>query len=150
MRKFRGSLEELQELVATTGTDGEWIEQRRQTQYRADSGAILNYWESTGTVNFQGPSSAAKEFEAAVFQVNAVNTRAREPQSNTSSSVVGDTTLQALTSAIIKNRVGPSFDNKSAFIAKVAEQCMLDLWEQIGVPANGKEIIGTSPQKYAS
>jgi hypothetical protein len=49
MRKFRGSLDGLQELVSNTGIDGEWIKKSQPTQYRADSGAILNYWKSTGT-----------------------------------------------------------------------------------------------------
>jgi hypothetical protein len=146
MRKFRGSLVELQELVATTGSSGDWLKLKNQTQYRADSGAILNFWESTGTVNFQGPSSAAKEFEAAVFQVNAGDTRARKPQPDTSGAVVGDADLQALTSAIIRNRIGPVFDDESAFIGKVARQCMSDLVEQLGLPAEAKETIGTLPQ----
>jgi hypothetical protein len=54
--------------------------------------------------------------------------------------------LQALTGAIIRNRIGPVFDDESAVIAKVAEQCMLDLVEQLGFPAKAKETIRTSPQ----
>jgi hypothetical protein len=131
MRKFRGRFEKLQELVATTGISGEWVETRQQIQYRTDSGAILNYWESTGTVNFQGSPDSAKELEAAMFPASAGSTRACSAQPNTRRTVIHDAGLQALTRSIIRNRVGPIFDHESAFIAKVAEQCMLDIWEHL-------------------
>ena len=145
MRKFRGSLEELQELVATTGISGEWVESKQQIQYRTDSGAILNYWESTGTLNFQGAPDSAKELEAEMFPDSAGSTRACSPQANTRRTAVYDVGLQALTRSIIKNRVGPSFDNESAFITKVAEQCMLDLCEHLGLSAKAKESVERSP-----
>jgi hypothetical protein len=135
MKKFRGSLEELQELVATTGIDGEWIEQKQLTQYRADSGAILNFWSSTGTVNFQGPPSAAKEFEAAVFQVNAGHTRGSKAQPNSGRTAIDDAALRSLTRAIIQNRIGPIFDEESALLRKIAQQCMFDLCERLGLVA---------------
>ena len=133
MRKIRGNFEELQELVEATGIDGEWIERGQHKQYRADSGAILNFWESTGTVNFQGPEPAAQELEAAVCRSDGKNTKAARPQPNISSSVVDDAVLQGLTSAIIENRVGPIFDDQSALIGKVAQQCMLDLCDRLGI-----------------
>ena len=146
MKKSRGRFAKLQELVATTGIDGEWIKKRQPTQYRADSGAILNYWESTGTVNFQGPPSAAHELEAAMFPISTGRTGACSSQPNARRTTINDAGLQALTRSIIKNRVGPILDNESAFIAKVAEQCMFDLVEQLGLPACGKEMVGTSEE----
>ena len=145
MRKFRGRFEKLQELVATTGISGEWVESKQQIQYRTDSGAILNYWESTGTVNFQGLPDSAKELEAAMFPASAGNTRACRAQPNTRRAT-DDAGLQSLTMSIIRNRVGPSFDNESAFIAKVAEQCMLDIWEHLQLSAKPKESVGALPR----
>jgi hypothetical protein len=133
MRKVAGGFNELQELVATTRNDGEWIEQKQQKQYRAYSGAILNYWESTGTVNFQGPPSAAKEFEAAVFQVNAGNARASKAQPNSARTAIDDAALRSLTRAIIQNRIGPIFDEESALLRKIVQQCMFDLCERLGL-----------------
>jgi hypothetical protein len=135
MRKFRGSLEELEELVATTGIYGEWIERQQLKQYRADSGAVLNYWESTGTVNFQGPEQAAQELEAAVFCSDGKNTKAATPQPNTSNPVVDDAALRSLTRAIIQNRIGPIFDEESALLREIAQQCMVDLCERLGLVA---------------
>jgi hypothetical protein len=54
----------VRDLVALTGIDGEWTEIGNHCQFRADNGAILNYWKSTGTVNFQGPGLAAEEFKS--------------------------------------------------------------------------------------
>jgi hypothetical protein len=146
MRKFRGHFEKLQELVATTGISGEWVESKQQIQYRTDSGAILNYWESTGTVNFQGLPDSAKELEAAMFPASSGRTRACRVQPNTRRTAIHDAGLQALTRSIIRNRVGPIFDHESAFIAKVAEQCMLDIWEHLDLSTKPKESVGTSPR----
>ena len=147
LRKFRGSFVELQELVAATGIDGEWVEQGPHKQYRTDNGAILNFWSSTGTVNFQGPPSAAQELEAAIFRAGTGSPGACRSQPNDRGATMNDPGLEGLISSIIKNRVGPIFDDESAFIAKVAEQCMLDLVEQLGFPAGAKENVGTPPPK---
>jgi hypothetical protein len=135
-RKFRGTFEELQELVTTTGIGGEWIDQTQVTQYRADSGAILNYWSSTGTVNFRGGPVAAEELETAMFSATTDSTRAGSSHSNARRTTINDAGLQGLIRSIIRKRVGPVFDNESAFIAKVAEQCMLDLCQRLGFVAD--------------
>ena len=146
MKKCRGRFEKLRELVATTGISGEWVASKQQIQYRTDSGAILNYWESTGTVNFQGSPDSAKELEAAMFPASGGSTRACSLQLNTRRTAIPDAGLQALTRSIIRNRVGPIFDHESAFIAKVAEQCMLDIWEHLELSTKPKESVGTSPR----
>jgi hypothetical protein len=117
-RKFRGTFEELQELVATTGIDGEWLDQTQVTQYRAKSRAILNFWKSTGTVNFQGRPVAAEELEAAMFPPRTGSTRAGSSQPNARRATINHAGLQGLTRSIIRKRVGSVFDNESAFIAK--------------------------------
>jgi hypothetical protein len=50
-------------LVLLTGVNGEWTEIGNHCQFRAKTGAILNFWRSTGTINFQGPGLAAEEFK---------------------------------------------------------------------------------------
>jgi hypothetical protein len=62
--KFSGTYAELQDAVLRTGIYGEWRNLGNQKQYRSDIGAILNWWQSTGTITFQGPGLAADEFEA--------------------------------------------------------------------------------------
>ena len=49
-----------------TGIFGEWSDLGNQRQYRTEDGAILNWWETTRTILFQGNDLAAKELEAAL------------------------------------------------------------------------------------
>jgi hypothetical protein len=62
--KFPGTYAELKDEVKLTGVYGQWRDLENCKQFRADSGAILNWWQSTGTITFQGLGLAAKEFEA--------------------------------------------------------------------------------------
>jgi hypothetical protein len=67
--KFQGSYADLRECVARTGFVGKWRDLRYYKQFRNDEDdAVLNFYESTGTVNFQGPALAAKAFEAALLR----------------------------------------------------------------------------------
>jgi hypothetical protein len=59
--KFPGTYKQLQDLLLLTGVDGEWQDLDNCKQYKAETGAILNWWESTKTVNFQGAPEAAKQ-----------------------------------------------------------------------------------------
>ena len=56
MLKFQGSLEELQDVVLRSANRGEWHFHKKSRFYRfqAATGAILNWWPKTGTINFQG------------------------------------------------------------------------------------------------
>ena len=65
-KRFRGTYAELQDQVLLTGIFGEWRDLANHKQFRADDGAILNWWESTGTISLQGPHLAAEELEAAL------------------------------------------------------------------------------------
>src|SRR5271167_1235784 len=58
----------VRELIATAGIAGQWTERKNHCQFHADSGAVLNYWKSTGTITFQGPELAAAELEAIFLQ----------------------------------------------------------------------------------
>jgi hypothetical protein len=64
-RKFRGSYDKLRKCVARTRFYGAWRElPNSQRQYRTGDGAVLNWWESSGTINFQG-TDPKKAFESA-------------------------------------------------------------------------------------
>jgi hypothetical protein len=69
--KFPGDFESLQSVVMFTGIAGEWREGENHHQYRAETGAVFNWWRSTGTVTFQGPEAAAANLKAAFLKVSA-------------------------------------------------------------------------------
>jgi hypothetical protein len=64
MLKFGGSLDDLKRIVMRCAIPGEWSFHKKNRFYRfqAGSGAILNWWPTTGTINFQGQD--ADQFEA--------------------------------------------------------------------------------------
>ncbi|MCK6418901.1 MAG: nucleotide-binding protein [Alphaproteobacteria bacterium] len=64
MSKFLGSYEELKEKVSQIQIAGEWKElPNGQKQFRAKNGAILNWWETKGTLLFQGEKAKTSQFE---------------------------------------------------------------------------------------
>jgi len=62
---FRGNYRNLQQVIALTGIAGGWREGENRHQYRATTGAVLNWWKSTGTITFQGPESATNDLKEA-------------------------------------------------------------------------------------
>jgi uncharacterized protein YjiS (DUF1127 family) len=63
--KFRGSFSKLQKCVAHTQFYGVWRKlPSGHRQYRTNDGAILNWWQSSGTINFQG-TDPGRTFENA-------------------------------------------------------------------------------------
>jgi hypothetical protein len=56
MTKVHGSLDQLIAVVTACELEGEWSENTRNGFYsfHAESGEVLNWWPSTGTVQFQG------------------------------------------------------------------------------------------------
>jgi hypothetical protein len=62
-----GDFKTLRQVIARTGFDGHWTEGTNHCQFLAASGAILNYWKSTGTINLQGPEFAAAELQTMVL-----------------------------------------------------------------------------------
>jgi hypothetical protein len=65
--KFRGSYGKLRKCVGRTECEGVWRDlPNGQKQYRTDNGAILNWWESSGTINFQG-RDPGRSFEKAII-----------------------------------------------------------------------------------
>ena len=53
---YSGSLDELKAVVAACRLTGEWSTnvKNRFYAFRAQTGEVLNWWPSTGTVQFQG------------------------------------------------------------------------------------------------
>src|SRR6266478_5156681 len=69
MNKFLGKIEDLQKLISDLGCDGEWLElPNHQFQFTTSDGAILNWWQSTRTIGFQGPPTVKAPFEKQVTQ----------------------------------------------------------------------------------
>jgi predicted nucleotide-binding protein len=59
--KFHGDLELLRAAVSASPLVGEWTEAGNKHCFRAKTGAILNWWPSTGTLQFQGGDAGALE-----------------------------------------------------------------------------------------
>ena len=71
MDKFRGKLDDLQTLVSDSGYTGQWREDDGKTVFRSEDGAVLNWWHSTGTVQFQGPREAREALEDAISNLSS-------------------------------------------------------------------------------
>ena len=58
--RFNGEYDELKRIVDSLKFTGEWSESENPTcvQFRTKDGAILNWFPTTGTINFQGPDPA--------------------------------------------------------------------------------------------
>ena len=79
--RFLGSLDQLRAIVAMTGVPGAW--ERMPTghwRFRCLEGAILNWWPTTKTFNFQGPAGAKVRFEHAIAVVVRDQAAAAQPQ----------------------------------------------------------------------
>ena len=72
--KWEGSFEELKAFVKTLGFRGEWSsEGNKKEVFTTRSNGLLNYWPSTGTVNFQGKESESESFKQAYEEALAGN-----------------------------------------------------------------------------
>jgi len=71
--KFKGNYQELQDKVLLSGIVGNWKEiGDNQKQYKTEDGAILNWWQSSKTLNFQGPKEEKEQFETAFNNAEVV------------------------------------------------------------------------------
>ena len=62
---FEGSVSELQAAVAASGVTGDWgRDSLGKHSFRSKKGGILNFWESKGTLQFQGKTAPKSELEA--------------------------------------------------------------------------------------
>jgi hypothetical protein len=71
-RRFPGDFDNLRQVMSVIGIGGKWRKRENHHQYRATTGAVLNWWKSTGTIMFQGPTPADKDLEAAFLSVTTV------------------------------------------------------------------------------
>lgn len=55
--RFPGDLADLKAWVRSAHLRGDWEGTSTYWRFRCRTGAILNWWPSTGTINFQGPAS---------------------------------------------------------------------------------------------
>lgn len=102
MPKFEGEFTELKDRVSQIGYVGKWVEENGKVVFRSDDGAILNWWSSTKTVNFQGAPEARMKLQAAFFESHPADTPAGsiDPVSAATSLVDDATTTFALDSSI--------------------------------------------------
>jgi hypothetical protein len=63
-----GDFDTLKKPVELIGFPGRWAETENHCQFRAGSGAVLNYWKTTGTIHFQGSERAATELRAMLLR----------------------------------------------------------------------------------
>src|SRR5947209_1059580 len=61
---FGGEYDDLKRIVASLQIPGEWSEPANGClQFRTRHGAILNWYLTTGTINFQGPEAAKTKLQ---------------------------------------------------------------------------------------
>ena len=77
--RFRGNYRKLRQLTALTGAAGQWRVRENHYQYRAATGAVLNWWKSTRAITFQGPKWAAKELKNAFLKFAIVVIEKKQP-----------------------------------------------------------------------
>lgn len=68
MAKFSGNFAGFKKIIDTLGFSGKWKDILNGKQYRTDTGAIVNWYESTGTLIFQGNKEARKPFESRLIE----------------------------------------------------------------------------------
>ena len=73
MKKFIGTLQELQDLVSQAGFRGVWSDlPNNQHMFQAKNGAILNWWDTKKKkVTFQGPEKERLELESTLGAIQA-------------------------------------------------------------------------------
>jgi predicted nucleotide-binding protein len=78
--KFEGTIEKLQMLISVAGLKGKWEDdgQRKHT-FRSSDGGILNWWQSSGTVQVQGQEKAKAKLGEAIEGGAIVSSREAAP-----------------------------------------------------------------------
>ena len=78
-RKFEGDFNELKKLLEQSGISGRWRDDGKgKHTFRNTEGGVMNWWQNTGTLNFQGNTKAKVALEA-IFET---------PSSGQSSSII--------------------------------------------------------------
>ena len=66
MNKYGGDFQELESLIAGLGYTGTWADVDNGKQFRCEDGAILNWFISTGTLQYQGPREVRDRLRDAI------------------------------------------------------------------------------------
>jgi hypothetical protein len=87
MLRFKGSLEDLQKIVARCAIPSNWQLHTKSNyhRFRASTGAILNWWPTTGAMNFQGKE--AEHFKDLFLRHTLVEVEQPEPSLSCDESV---------------------------------------------------------------
>jgi len=78
--KFHETVDDLKEIVASTGAAGEWFEEGDSQIFRSRDRATLKWWPKTGTLLVQGPVPAADKLREAVVSHIATYSEDRAPR----------------------------------------------------------------------
>jgi len=64
--KFYGSLRELSKIIDSLEFRGGWVKpaQRNKKVFRFNNGALMNWWPSSGSINFQGNIESKEQVQA--------------------------------------------------------------------------------------
>ncbi len=117
MTKFLGKIEDLQKLVSECGFEGQWQElPKQQFQFATTDGAILNWWQTTRTIGFQGPNEVKAPFEKEICQA----VTAWKPTSKGTKAVPAVISVQ-----------GKANDNKRVFVVHGHDKISRDQLELI-------------------
>lgn len=64
--KWQGTFEQLQATVHSLGLSGDWADIANGKQFKGKDGAILNWYSSSGTLQFQGKQAAREALQKAL------------------------------------------------------------------------------------
>jgi hypothetical protein len=63
-----GDFRVLRYAIKRTRIPGKWTREGNHRQFRTATGAMVNYWKTTGTITFQGSARAAAEIKAMLLR----------------------------------------------------------------------------------
>ncbi len=65
--KFNGTFDELKQRIERHEIVGDWDDDGNKHSFRSNDGGVLNWWQSTGTLQIQGRPEASRRLRAAVL-----------------------------------------------------------------------------------
>jgi hypothetical protein len=84
-QKYFRNIYTLKRLTWNSGIRGNWDQDDGRFFFKLSNGAIMNFWKSTGTINFQGPQWAADEMERTLFPDGGIRVPRKEKKSKKNS-----------------------------------------------------------------
>lgn len=80
--KFKGNIEKLKDVYLVGGVFGSWEKSGTKYVFRCENDGLMNFFSTTGTINFQGPEKAKRELKEMFVQ--ALKDFKAKKQTNTS------------------------------------------------------------------